>query len=42
MLALRLGAPRAVLVVAFLCAALAGLWFALPMYRRRGAGSGGP
>lgn len=32
MLALRLGAPRAVLVVAILCA-LAGLWFAWPMRR---------
>ena len=33
MLALRLGAPRAVLVVAFLFA-LGGLWFALPMWRQ--------
>lgn len=38
MLALRLGAPRAVLVVALLCA-LAGLWFAWPM--RLPAGGGG-
>ena len=36
MLALRLGAPRAILVVAIL-AALAGLWFALPLPRRRTA-----
>ncbi len=36
MLALRLGAPRAVLVVAIL-AALAGLWFALPLRARRRA-----
>lgn len=38
MLALRLGAPRAVLVVAIL-AAFAGLWFALPLPRRRSAHS---
>ncbi|MFO0590280.1 MAG: hypothetical protein U0441_22240 [Polyangiaceae bacterium] len=41
MVALRLGAPRAVLVVAILCA-LAGLWFALPLHRSRAWRSHGP